>query len=69
RKRNDTAQTNPDYIYTWLINYLRQDKCGGTSFSINKNVDNWAKTRHSQDVDPLTDDEIATLRRLLVVTE
>lgn len=69
RKRNDTAQTNPNYIYTWLINYLRQDQFGGTSVSINQNVENWAKTRHSQAVAPLTDEEIATLRRLLVITE
>ncbi|MBR3064387.1 MAG: tyrosine-protein phosphatase [Bacteroidales bacterium] len=69
RKRNDTVQTNPNYIYTWLINYLRQDQFGGTSVSINQNVENWAKTRHSQAVAPLTDEEIATLRRLLVVTD
>lgn len=69
RKRNDNASTNPDYIFTWLINYLRSDTFGGTSGSINTNVENWAKTRHSQAVDPLTDEEIATLRRLLVVTE
>ena len=69
RKRNDTAQTNPNYIFTWLINYLRQDQFGGTSVSINQNVENWAKTLHSQAVAPLTDEEIATLRRLLVITD
>lgn len=69
RKRNDTSATNPEYIFTWLINYLRSDKFGGTSVSINQNVVNWAKTQHSPAVAPLTDEEIATLRRLLVVTE
>lgn len=69
RKRNDTSATNPEYIFTWLINYLRSDKFGGTSVSINQNVVNWAKTQHSPAVAPLSDEEIATLRRLLVVTE
>lgn len=69
RKRNDTAQTNPDYIYTWLINYLRQNQFGGTSVSINQNVENWAKTRFSDDVAPLTDEEIRQLRNLLIVTQ
>ena len=70
RKRNDKQtnyqQTNSQYIFTWLINYLRSDAFGGSSVSINQNVENWAKTRFSSDVDPLTDEEITRLRSLLI---
>ena len=66
RHRNDNSST---FRYTWLINYLRSGDFGGYSVTINQNVENWAKTRFSEDVAPLTDNEIAQLRKYLVVTE
>lgn len=69
RRRNDPGQGNTTYILTYLINYLRQDRFGGTSVSINQNVVNWAKTRFSASVDPLTDAEIAQLRNMMIIPE
>ena len=68
RKRNATSGS---YIFTYLINYLRSGRFGDSSCSMNQLVENWAKTQFSNDPNlaPLTDEEIATLRRLLVVTE
>lgn len=68
RKRNATSGS---YIFTYLINYLRSGRFGDSSCSMNQLVENWAKTQFSNDPNlaPLTDEEIATLRRLLVVAE
>jgi protein tyrosine/serine phosphatase len=68
RKRNATSGS---YIFTYLINYLRSGRFGDSSCSMNQLVENWAKTQFSNDPNlaPLTDEEIATLRRLLVVTD
>lgn len=68
RKRNATSGS---YIFTYLINYLRSGRFGDSSCSMNQLVENWAKTQFSNDPNlaPLTDEEIATLRSLLVVTE
>ena len=63
RKRNDNEETNKDYIFTWLINYLQKFE-GST---INEKVVTWAKTRHSSSVAPLTDAEIVLLRSYLIV--
>ena len=62
RERN---QTNADkYAFTLLINYLRTFE-GST---MKDKVVTWAKTRHSNSVDPLTDAEIEQLRNYLIVT-
>lgn len=68
RKRNATSGS---YIFTYLINYLRSGRFGDSSCSMNQLVENWAKTQFSNDPNlaPLTDEEIATLRRLLVITD
>lgn len=68
RKRNATSGS---YIFTYLINYLRSGRFGDSSCSMNQLVENWAKTQFSNDPNlaPLTDEEIATLRSLLVVSE
>lgn len=69
RRRNDPGPGNTTYILTYLVNYLRQDRFGGTAVSINQNVVNWAKTRFSDSMDPLTDDEIARLRNIMIIPE
>lgn len=66
RRRNDPHDDNQDYILMYLVKHLRDNFEGNT---INEKVENWAKTRFSNDVDPLTDAEIAQLRSLLVVSQ
>lgn len=69
RRQNDPGPGNTTYILTYLVNYLRQDRFGGSTVSINQNVVNWAKTRFSDSMDPLTDDEIARLRNIMIIPE
>lgn len=59
-----------NYIYSQQIYYLRNGSFGDPSqLTINELVKNWAKTQHSPDVDPLSDEEIALLRQYLLVAD
>lgn len=51
------------WFYRGMVNYIRSFAPGK---SINEQVTAWAKTRHSDEVDPLTDDEIQALKDLLL---
>ena len=59
RKRNSST----GWFYKPMIKYIRTFAPGGT---INEQVTAWAKTRHSELVDPLTDQEIEDLKQLLL---
>lgn len=66
RLRNYRATEKETHILYELITYLRQYGYPEVS-SINELVVNWATTRHSENVDPLTLDEIALLRKYLII--
>jgi Protein tyrosine/serine phosphatase len=59
RKRNSSS----GWFYKPMIRYIRTFAPGGT---ITDQVTAWAKTRHSENVDPLTDDEIQLLKDLMI---
>ena len=62
---NSIHRRNSDggWFYRGLVNYIRTFAPGKT---INEQVVAWAKTRHSDSVDPLTDAEIEELRLLML---
>jgi len=66
RLRNYRATEKETHILYELITYLRRYGYPQVS-SINELVEKWATTRHSDSVDPLTADEIALLRKYLIV--
>ncbi|MBR4593848.1 MAG: tyrosine-protein phosphatase [Bacteroidaceae bacterium] len=68
RLRNYRATEKETHILYELITYLRKFGYPQIS-SINQLVFNWATTRHSDNVDPLTSDEIALLRKYLIVKD
>ena len=68
RLRNYRATEKETHILYELITYLRQYGYPEVS-SINELVVKWATTRHSDSVDPLTMDEIALLKKCLVVAD
>ena len=51
------------WFYRGMVNYIRSFAPGQ---AIQEQVTAWAKTRHSDQVDPLTDQEIADLKQLLL---
>ena len=59
RKRNSST----GWFYKPMIKYIRTFAPGGT---ITDQVTAWAKTRHSEKVNPLTDNEIELLKALLL---
>lgn len=59
RKRNSST----GWFYKPMIKYIRTFAPGK---SINDQVTAWAKTRHSEKVDPLSDQEIEDLKQLLL---
>ena len=59
RKRNSST----GWFYKPMIRYIRTFAPGGT---ITDQVTAWAKTRHSDKVDPLTDDELKELKQLML---
>lgn len=59
RKRNSST----GWFYKPMIKYIRTFAPQGT---INDQVTAWAKTRHSESTDPLTDNEIQELKLLLL---
>ena len=59
RKRNSST----GWFYKPMIKYIRTFAPSG---SITDQVTAWAKTRHSDTVDPLTDEEIQTLKDLML---
>ena len=65
RLRNFRATESETHILFELVTRVREFGDPGTQ-SINQLVYNWATTRHSPDVDPLTDQEIALLRQYLI---
>ena len=68
RLRNARAGLFENCVLFEMIEYLR--KYGDPQAqSINELVLNWATTRHSDDVDPLSMEEIALLRDYLVVND
>ncbi len=67
RPRNVRASEDETHVFYELITYLRTFGAPGTS--INDLVLNWATTRHSDSVDPLTPSEIALLRKYLIVKD
>ena len=68
RLMNYRATEKETHILYELITYLRKFGYPQVS-SINQLVFNWATTRHSDNVDPLTSDEIALLRKYLIVKD
>jgi len=68
RFRNYRATEDETHILYELITYLRKFGDFKTQ-TINELVENWATTRHSPDVDPLTPEEIALLRKYLIVKD
>ena len=68
RQRNYRATEDETHILYELVTYLRKFGYPQVS-SINELVVNWATTRHSDSVDPLTMDEINQLRKYLIVKE
>ena len=54
------------WFFAPMVRYLRTFAPGGT---IKDQVTAWAKTQHSPDVAPLSDEEIAALRKYLIVNE
>lgn len=67
RLRNYRATEEETHILYELVTYLRTFGAPGTS--INDLALNWATTRHSDSVDPLTPSEIQLLRQYLLVRE
>lgn len=67
RLRNYRATEEETHILYELVTYLRTFGTPGTS--INDLALNWATTRHSDSVDPLTPSEIQLLRQYLLVRE
>ena len=67
RLRNYRATEEETHILYELVTYLRTFGAPGTS--INDLVLNWATTRHSDSVDPLTPSEIQLLRQYLIVKD
>ncbi len=65
RLRNYRATEDETHILYELISHIRKFGDPSTD-SINQLVENWATTRHSDSVDPLTKQEIAQLRQLLL---
>ena len=59
RKRDGST----GWFFKSMVRYIRTFAPGR---SIGEQVTAWAKTRHSDEVDPLTDDEIALLKTLLL---
>ena len=59
RKRNSST----GWFYKPMIKYIRTFAPNGT---ITDQVTAWAKTRHSDKVDPLTDDELKELKQLML---
>ena len=68
RLRNYRATEDETHILYELVTYLRRFGYPEVS-SINQLVLNWATTRHSDDVDPLTMDEISLLRKYLIIKD
>ncbi|MBR5706219.1 MAG: tyrosine-protein phosphatase [Bacteroidaceae bacterium] len=68
RLRNYRATEDETHILYELVTYLRRFGYPEVS-SINQLVLNWATTRHSESVDPLTMEEIGLLRQYLIVEE
>lgn len=69
RRRNGNADRNASdggWFFSPMVRYLRTFAPNST---IKEQVKAWAKTRHSNDVDPLTDAEIEQLRSLLIATD
>ena len=62
---NSIHRRNGDggWFYKGMVTYIRTFAPGKT---IQEQVTAWAKTRHSEDVDPLTDQEIEQLKMLLL---
>ena len=67
RPRNVRASEDETHVFYELITYLRTFGAPGTS--INDLVLKWATTRYTDTVDPLTMDEIALLRKYLIVKD
>ena len=67
RLRNYRATEEETHILYELVTFLRTFGAPGTS--INDLALNWATTRHSDSVDPLTPSEIQLLRQYLLVRE
>lgn len=68
RLRNFRATEEETHILYELVSHLR--KFGWPEVtSINQLVYNWATTRHSADVDPLSAEEIELLRKYLIVKD
>ena len=65
RLRNYRATEDETHVLYELISHIRKFGDPSTD-SINQLVENWATTRHSDSVDPLTRQEIAQLRQLLL---
>lgn len=68
RLRNFRASEKETHILYELITHIRKFGNPKTE-SVNQLVENWATTRHSPDVDPLTKDEIKLLRKYLIVKD
>ena len=68
RLRNFRATEKETHILYELITHLRKFGDPAT-MSINELVLNWATTRHSDSVDPLTLEEIELLRKYLIVRD
>ena len=61
---NRKRDCSTGWFYRPMVKYIRTFAPGGT---ITDQVTVWAKTRHSDTVDPLTDQEIDELKRLLLM--
>ena len=61
---NRKRDCSTGWFYRPMVKYIRTFAPGGT---ITDQVTVWAKTRHSDAVDPLTDQEIDELKRLLLM--
>ena len=68
RLRNFRATEKETHILYELITHLRKFGDPAT-LSINELVLNWATTRHSDSVDPLTLEEIELLRKYMIVRD
>ena len=68
RLRNYRATEEETHILYETITHLRKFGWPEVS-SINQLVYNWATTRHSADVDPLSDEEIELLRKYLIIKD
>lgn len=68
RLRNYRATEDETHILYELITHIRKFGDPKTE-SINQLVENWATTRHSADVDPLTQKELKLLRQYLIVKD